>query len=136
MIKETVKYKRPQVLRGRTYQMPTGCGPQYVTLNETEEGQLVELFLTHGKAGGCAACQGEAIGRMTTIALKSGVPVRECVKQLGGISCHSAMTSGEDKTSSCADAVAKALQYWMEDKKAELEATIAAREQQSLSEAA
>ena len=128
MIQEAVKYKRPHVLRGRTYQMPTGCGPQYLTLNETEEGQLVELFLTHGKAGGCAACQGEAIGRMVSLSLKSGVPVQGCIKQLGGISCHAAMTSGEIRTLSCADAVAQVLQFWLEDKKAEMEAEAASSE--------
>ncbi|MDI6743732.1 MAG: ribonucleotide-diphosphate reductase subunit alpha, partial [Smithella sp.] len=52
------KRERPRILRGWTYQMQTGCGPIYITINEDESG-LFELFTTMGKAGGCAASQSE-----------------------------------------------------------------------------
>jgi len=61
--KKVVKRERPKVLKGWTYQMQTGCGPLYVTVNQDVTG-LFELFTTMGKAGGCAASQSEAIGRM------------------------------------------------------------------------
>ena len=101
--------KRPMALRGRTYHMQTGCGPLYVTLNEDEEG-LFELFTTMGKAGGCAASQNEAIGRMVSLAWRSGIPTRQVIKQLSDISCHSHSGFGEKRIRSCADAVAKAIQ--------------------------
>jgi len=107
------KRVRPKALKGRTYQMQTGCGPLYVTINEDSKG-LFEVFTTMGKAGGCAASQCEAIGRMVSLAWRSGVQARQVVKQLLGISCHQQMGFGENKILSCADAVAKAIQMHMQ----------------------
>jgi ribonucleoside-diphosphate reductase alpha chain len=103
---------RPMTLKGWTYRMQTGCGPLYVTINEDEEG-LFELFTTMGKAGGCAASQSEAIGRMVSLAWRSGVQPKQVIKQLLDISCHSPSGFGEKKILSCADAVAKAIQNHM-----------------------
>ncbi len=107
--KTTSKRERPKILQGWTYQMQTGCGPLYVTINEDETG-LFELFTTMGKAGGCAASQNEAIGRMVSLAWRSGLQARQVIKQLQGISCHSPSGFGENKIMSCADAVARAIQ--------------------------
>ena len=93
--------------------MQTGCGPLYVTINEDKNG-LFELFTTMGKAGGCAASQCEAIGRMVSLAWRSGVQARQVVKQLLGISCHCPSGFGDSKILSCADAVAKAIQAHMQ----------------------
>ncbi|HEU20202.1 MAG TPA: vitamin B12-dependent ribonucleotide reductase [Deltaproteobacteria bacterium] len=109
---KVVKRERPKVLQGWTYQMQTGCGPLYVTINENGTG-LFELFTTMGKAGGCAASQCEAIGRMVSLAWRSGIQSRQVIKQLQGISCHSPCGFGESKVLSCADAVAKAIQSHM-----------------------
>jgi ribonucleoside-diphosphate reductase alpha chain len=103
-----IKRERPKVLQGWTYQMKTGCGPLYVTVNQDTNG-LFELFTTMGKAGGCAASQSEAIGRMVSLAWRSGIQARQVIKQLQGISCHSPSGFGENKVLSCADAVAKAI---------------------------
>jgi ribonucleoside-diphosphate reductase alpha chain len=104
--------ERPMTLKGWTYRMQTGCGPLYVTINEDESG-LFELFTTMGKAGGCAASQSEAIGRMVSLAWRSGVQPQQVIKQLLDISCHSPSGFGESKILSCADAVAKAIQLHM-----------------------
>ncbi|MGD0845612.1 MAG: vitamin B12-dependent ribonucleotide reductase [Geobacteraceae bacterium] len=110
--KKVVKRERPKALQGWTYQMQTGCGPIYITINEDKRG-LFELFTTMGKAGGCAASQCEAIGRMVSLAWRSGVQARQVIKQLLGISCHAPSGFGENKVLSCADAVAKAIQAHM-----------------------
>jgi len=107
--KRAVKRERPKALKGWTYQMQTGCGPLYITINEDNSG-LFEVFTTMGKAGGCAASQCEAIGRMVSLAWRSGIQGRSVVKQLLGISCHSPSGFGDNKVLSCADAVAKAIQ--------------------------
>jgi ribonucleoside-diphosphate reductase alpha chain len=107
--KPTTKRERPKVLKGWTYQMQTGCGPLYVTVNEDDAG-LFELFTTMGKAGGCAASQNEAVGRLVSLAWRNGIQTRQVIKQLQGISCHSPSGFGENKILSCADAVAKAIQ--------------------------
>jgi ribonucleoside-diphosphate reductase alpha chain len=110
--RKIVKRERPKVLKGWTYQMQTGCGPLYVTVNQDNTG-LFELFTTMGKAGGCAASQSEAIGRMVSLAWRSGIQARQVIKQLQGISCHCPSGFGENKILSCADAVAKAIQSHM-----------------------
>ena len=110
--KPAIKRERPKILKGWTYQMQTGCGPLYVTVNEDTTG-LFELFTTMGKAGGCAASQSEAIGRMVSLAWRSGIQARQVIKQLQGISCHSPSGFGENKIMSCADAVARAIQSHM-----------------------
>ncbi len=107
--KKVIKRERPRALKGWTYQMQTGCGMLYVTINEDKNG-LFELFTTMGKAGGCAASQCEAIGRMVSLAWRSGVQARQVIKQLLGISCHAQAGFGDNKILSCADAVAKAVQ--------------------------
>jgi ribonucleoside-diphosphate reductase alpha chain len=106
------KRERPRALHGWTYQMQTGCGPLYVTINEDKAG-LFELFTTMGKAGGCAASQCEAIGRMVSLAWRSGVHAHQVIKQLLGISCHLPLGFGENRLLSCSDAVAKAIQAHM-----------------------
>ena len=111
--KRTIKRERPKALKGWTYQMQTGCGPLYITVNEDKAG-LFELFTTMGKAGGCASSQCEAIGRMVSLAWRSGVQARQVVKQLLGISCHCPSGFGDNKVTSCADAVAKAIQAHMQ----------------------
>ncbi|MCD6186606.1 MAG: vitamin B12-dependent ribonucleotide reductase [Desulfuromusa sp.] len=110
--KPTRKRERPRALTGSTYQMETGCGPLYITINEDENG-LFELFTTMGKAGGCAASQCEAIGRLVSLAWRSGGQARQTVKQLIGITCHKPAGFGANKITSCADAVAKAIELHM-----------------------
>ena len=52
--------------------MRTGDGTLYVTVNEDENG-LCEVFTAIGKAGGTVAAQTEAISRLISLALRSGV---------------------------------------------------------------
>ncbi len=75
----------PQRTYGVTERIKTGEGYLYVTINEDENG-LCEVFTTIGKAGGNAAAQSEAISRLISLALRSGIEPREIVKQLKGIS--------------------------------------------------
>ncbi|XCH46264.1 vitamin B12-dependent ribonucleotide reductase [Thermodesulfovibrio sp. 3907-1M] len=102
--------KRPEVLKGVTRLMKTGCGNLYVTINQDHEGKPFEVFTNIGKAGGCAASQAEAIGRLISLALRSGIEPEEIVKQLKGISCHAPVWSGNGKITSCSDAIAKAIE--------------------------
>ncbi len=112
--KKRFKRDRPRALKGSTYQMQTGCGPLYITVNEDDAG-VFELFTTMGKAGGCASSQCEAIGRLVSLAWRSGVQARQAVKQMIGITCHKPAGFGENRVTSCADAVAKAIQIHMAD---------------------
>jgi ribonucleoside-diphosphate reductase alpha chain len=106
---------RPDVLPGRTRKLKTGCGNIFVTITTGEDGQPLELFAKHGKAGVCSQAQCEAIGRLASLALRSDVDPREIGKQLGGITCHAPFGFGPDKVLSCADAIARAVRLELAD---------------------
>jgi ribonucleoside-diphosphate reductase alpha chain len=107
-----VPRKRPEVIRGSTRFMKTGCGNVYVTINEDGEGHLFELFTSMGKAGGCAASQSEAIGRLVSLAFRSNIEPEEVINQLKGISCHSPTWHDGGRVLSCSDAIARALEKY------------------------
>ena len=104
--------KRPKVTRGITERVSTGCGYIYVTVNFDEQG-ISEIFSTLGKAGGCAAAQLEAISRLISLALRSGIDVDSTVRQLRGIRCSSIAWEGGHAVMSCADAIASVLEKYI-----------------------
>ncbi len=107
--------KRPAEIKGSTRSMSTGCGALYVTVNEDEKGMPFEIFNHIGKAGGCAASQSEAIGRLVSLALRCNIAPVEIIKQLKGISCHQPAWASGGKISSCADAIAKAIENYCKE---------------------
>ncbi|MCP4131358.1 MAG: vitamin B12-dependent ribonucleotide reductase [bacterium] len=100
---------RHEVTWGATRKMLTGCGSLYVTINEDEEG-LFEVFATMGKSGGCAASQTEAVSRLITLALRSGIDRDQIIKQIKGVRCPNQAWEKGGRVYSCADAIAKALE--------------------------
>jgi ribonucleoside-diphosphate reductase alpha chain len=107
--------KRPKVTRGVTERVNTGCGYIYVTVNFDSRG-ISEVFSTLGKAGGCAAAQLEAISRLTSLALRSGIDVESVVKHLRGIRCPSIAWEQGHAILSCADAIASVLEKYIREK--------------------
>jgi ribonucleoside-diphosphate reductase alpha chain len=105
-----VPRERPTITRGFTEKVATGCGNLYVTVNTDDKGALYELFCTLGKTGGCASAQLEAIGRLISTALRSGVDIESIIKQLKGIRCPSLAWDKGHATLSCADAIAGVLE--------------------------
>ena len=75
---------RPETLEGFTTKMKTGLGNLYVTVTEYE-GRPFEVFATIGKSGRSTTAKTEAIGRLVSLALRSGVTVDKIVEQLKGI---------------------------------------------------
>ncbi|TLZ60572.1 MAG: TSCPD domain-containing protein [Methanobacteriota archaeon] len=99
---------RPDVITGRTQKVLTGYGPLYVTINEDDKG-LFELFAAIGRGGGYTASFSEAVGRLVSLCLRSGIPVDEIIDQLEGIrSPRLALDHGE-RIFSIPDAIAKAI---------------------------
>ncbi len=109
-----VPRKRPETIKGETRGMKTGCGNIYVTVNEDENGQVFELFTHMGKAGGCAASQAEAIGRLVSLALRSNIEPEAIISQLKGITCHEQTWTNGGKITSCSDAIGKALEKYLQ----------------------
>ncbi|MBM4436870.1 MAG: adenosylcobalamin-dependent ribonucleoside-diphosphate reductase [Actinobacteria bacterium] len=101
--------ERPDEMHGATARIRTGCGPLFVTINDDARTQPFEVFATLGKAGGCAAAQTEAIGRMVSLALRSGVALEEVHKHLRGITCHRPAGIGPARVLSCADGIAQVI---------------------------
>jgi ribonucleoside-diphosphate reductase alpha chain len=114
VITKIVPRKRPETIKGETRGMKTGCGNIYVTVNEDENGQVFELFTHMGKAGGCAASQAEAIGRLVSLALRSNIEPEVIISQLKGITCHEQTWTNGGKITSCSDAIAKALEKYLQ----------------------
>jgi ribonucleoside-diphosphate reductase alpha chain len=108
--------ERPDTLRGITRKMMSPLGTLYVTINEDEKGRPFEVFTTLGKAGGAAMADAEAISRLISLGLRSGVPLRTICHQLRGISCDRAVGFGSKKILSMPDAVALAIEEYMADK--------------------
>jgi len=101
---------RPELTTGTTRRIQTGCGKLYVTINSDENGPF-EIFTQMGKAGGCAASQAEAISRLVSLALRSGIPPEEICSELMGISCHRVVWQKGVRIMSCADAIGKAIKW-------------------------
>ncbi|MCL2485700.1 MAG: vitamin B12-dependent ribonucleotide reductase [Endomicrobia bacterium] len=114
-VKEKKPRTRPKKTVGFTFLMHTGCGKMYVTINEDEQGAC-ELFTQLGKSGGCTSSQSEAVARMVSLALRSGVNQQEIISQLKGIRCPSPTLAEGGAILSCADAVAKALESYAKEK--------------------
>jgi ribonucleoside-diphosphate reductase alpha chain len=106
--------RRPDTIQGTTRKIETGCGNLYVTINDDKHGPF-ELFAQIGKAGGCAASQTEAIGRLISLALRAGVDPAAVSRQLGGVRCPSPAWNNGNKVFSCADGISKALAQHLED---------------------
>ena len=99
---------RPLQMRGVTERIRTGHGNTYVTVNFDEENRPVEVFTTLGKAGGCDSANLEAISRLVSLALRSGIRTDQIVEQLQGITCHPVWDQGV-QVRSAPDAMALAL---------------------------
>ena len=110
------KRQRPQALRGYTMKMMSPLGDMYVTINEDDQGRPFEVFCTLGKAGGAAMADAEAIGRLVSLALRSGIPISRVKDQLRGISCDRAVGVGPNKVLSVPDAVGQAIERYLEEK--------------------
>ena len=103
---------RPEVTRGMTKKYKIGgCGKLYVTVNSDENG-ICEVFINTGEEG-CTALT-EAVGRLMSIAIRSGIDIESVKEQLKGIRCITCIADAETHVLSCPDAMAKAIDFYLE----------------------
>ena len=117
--KETISVKkRPEILEGFTRKIKTGLGYLYVTVSDLD-GSPFEVFATIGKSGRSTTAKTEAIGRIVSLALRSGVRVEDIVKQLKGIGGEHPVFQNGGLVLSIPDAIARILEdrYMKEGKK-------------------
>jgi ribonucleoside-diphosphate reductase alpha chain len=110
---------RDNVTSGTMRKIPTGCGNSVIYIGRGADGKVDDVVGKLGKSGGCASAWWEALGRITSIALRNGVDPADVRKQLTGISCHlpamyldapNRIQGQKPQTiTSCADALATAL---------------------------
>ena len=101
---------RPEVMAGSTYRIKTGYGKLYVTVNNDEKGRPFEVFATIGKSGGFFQEQSEAICRLISLALRSGVAAEEVMGDLKGIRGPMPVFTDKGTVLSLPDALGKILE--------------------------
>ena len=57
-----------------------------------------------------------AIGRLVSLAFRSGIEPEDVVRQVKGISCHMPVWYQDGKVLSCSDAIAKAIEWHLNEK--------------------
>jgi len=96
---------RPEELTGITTKIKTGYGNLYVVVNVLD-GKPFEVFAQIGKSGYSTMADTEAICRLISLGLRSGIPVSNIVDQLKGIGGSSPVFGNGGLISSIPDAIA------------------------------
>ena len=99
---------RPTSLSGITDKIKTGYGNLYITIN-TLDGKPFEVFAQIGKSGYSTMADTEAICRLISLALRSGIGVDKIIEQLFGIGGASQVFQEGGLIMSIPDAIAKVL---------------------------
>ena len=110
------KRARPDKLRSMSIRKETPLGTMFVHVSEDDRGQPFDVFINLGKAGGSAMADAEAMGRLISLALRSGIPMQEVIRQMRGISSDRAVGLGPNKVLSAPDAIGIALEEWWRDR--------------------
>ena len=107
---------RPKVSRGMTVQKPSPLGSVFVTVNDDDAGEPLEIFLAAGKAGSDITAMSEAMGRLMSLVLRIASPLtpmerlKEIQSQLGGIGGSRQHGFGKNAVRSLPDAIALAIE--------------------------
>ncbi len=99
---------RPETLQGITNKIKTGFGNLYVTIN-THNGKPFEVFAQIGKSGYDTMADTEAICRLVSLGLRSGIDVEDIIEQLKGIGGDTHVFGSNGLIRSVPDALAKVL---------------------------
>lgn len=100
--------ERPFILGGKTAKIPTSYGNLYLTVNEVN-GRPVEVFATMGKSGHETTAFTEAMGRLISLSLRSGVRIHAIIKQMKGIGGSQPVWHDDGVIMSVPDAIAYGL---------------------------
>jgi ribonucleoside-diphosphate reductase alpha chain len=102
-------HERPEALPSTTHKISTGLGRLYITISYFNQ-QPFEVFCSIGKSGYSTMADAEAIGRLTSLALRSGISVEEIVSQLKGIGGSEPTFHNGSLIQSIPDAIAQVLE--------------------------
>ncbi|PSP89560.1 adenosylcobalamin-dependent ribonucleoside-diphosphate reductase [Halobacteriales archaeon QS_4_69_34] len=108
------KQPRPDVLHGVTQRVDTGYGKLYVNVNEDEQGRPFELFANIGHSGGFTNSFTEALAKVISTALRSGVDPEEIVDELEGTRSPKVAWDKGEQINSIPDAIGVALRRYLD----------------------
>lgn len=109
--------ERSYKVTGATYKMDTPMGTAFITINEDEQGEPIEIFINVGKAGSDITAVAEALGRTVSTALRFRGALTpkeratEIAHQLSGIGGRRSVGFGASRIRSLPDAIAVALSH-------------------------
>ncbi|SFR30582.1 MULTISPECIES: adenosylcobalamin-dependent ribonucleoside-diphosphate reductase [Halorubrum] len=106
---------RPDSLNGVTQRVETGYGKLYVTINEDDNGLPFELFANIGHSGGYTNSFTEALAKVISTALRSGVDPEEIVDELQGTRSPKVAWDKGEQIQSIPDAIGTALRRYLDD---------------------
>lgn len=112
-------WERPIRVIGSTFKIKTPVGTAFITVNQDEKGDPVEVFINVGRAGSDVQAMAEALGRLISKSLKMGgdISTRErafvIIDQLKGIGGRRSVGFGPNKILSLPDAVSFALSSYL-----------------------
>lgn len=101
--------ERPDSLPSTTHKISTGFGNLYITISYFN-GKPFEVFTSIGKSGYSTMADAEAIGRLTSLALRSGISADQVVNQLKGIGGSEQTFHNGSLVQSIPDAIAQVLE--------------------------
>lgn len=103
---------------GATHCKKCACGTLYITTNRDTDGNLVEVF-THTSKGGICQANMNAVTRMISLGLRSGIKVAEIEDQLKAIHCPACqMNKAKGKHvdgTSCPDIISRTIRDVMNE---------------------
>lgn len=100
---------RPDTIPSYTHKISTGLGNLYITVTYFNE-KPFEVFCSIGKSGYSTMADAEAIGRLCSLALRSGIPATEVASQLKGIGGSEPTFHNGSLIHSIPDAIAQVLE--------------------------
>ncbi len=115
MLTGDILIPRPERVDGVTYRAATPLGSAFITINNDEAGNPLEVFINIGKAGSDVKAIAEGFGRLLSAMLRiqgntsQRDRVLEIVEQLSGIGGRSSIGYGHNRVRSVPDAIAQVL---------------------------
>lgn len=117
--KQAIKRERPYLLTGKSYKKDTPLGRAYITVNEDEDGDPFEVFVTIGKGGSNTSAVSEAIGRLLSLVLRieSSISPSDrlewAIDELISIGSGRPLGFGNNRVGSLPDGIAQVLLDYM-----------------------
>lgn len=120
VVSQPRKRVRPYALTGHSFRKSTPNGTAYITINDDEDGEPFEVFVTVGKAGSSVAAVSESMGRLISLVLRMPSPqsptdrLRAVADDLIHIGGNKMSGFGPNRVKSLPDGIAQVMMDYMD----------------------